>query len=100
MRVLLTLVLAYLLYSEAGVGIGRAWRRALVATDPVTSAPPAFTSFTPYQSGVTTMSREASKDIASINPFIWSFVIIGAVPVLRLWLPKSSRDGQISSGGA
>ena len=98
LRVLLTLVLAFLLYWEAGIGIDRAWRRALVATDPVTSAPPAFPSFTPYQSGVTTMRREAGEDIESIGPLVWAFVIIGVMPVLRLLLPRSA-DGQPPVGG-
>jgi hypothetical protein len=89
LRVLLTLVLAFLLYWDVGMGVGRAWRRAMIATDPVTSEPPAFPSFTPYQSGVTTMRREASRDAESIAPFVWALVIIGVVPVFRLLLPRS-----------
>ena len=90
LRVLLICALAFLLYSDAGAGIGRAWRRALVSADPETSASPAFPTLTPYQSGVTTMRREATKDIQSIIPFLGALVVLGVTPALRLWLPKTN----------
>jgi hypothetical protein len=93
LRVLITLALAFMLYWDAGIGIGRAWRRALRATDPVISAPPAFEAFTPYQSGVTTMRREASEDITTIIPLLLALIVVGVSPVLRPWLPPSSESG-------
>jgi hypothetical protein len=70
---------------NANIGIMRAWRRAIVAQDPVTSAPPAFPTFTPYQSGVSTMRREAEKNIGTINPSLVALILLGASPVLRFW---------------
>lgn len=90
LRVALTLGLAFMLYWDAGVGVGRAWRRAMAATDRVTSAPPAFPTFTPYESGVTTMQREASKDVTTLRPFLLALVILGIAPVLR---PAMSKYG-------
>jgi hypothetical protein len=83
LRALLTLFLIYDLHTEAHVGIGRAWRRALSANDPVTSAAPAFPSFTPYASGVTTMRREAEKDMGGIDGHLWALVIVGVTPAFR-----------------
>jgi hypothetical protein len=100
-RVLLTLVLAISLYWDAGAGIGRAWRRALVTSDRITSALPAFPAFTEYQSGVTTMSREADKDIRTTIPFIVALAIIGVTPVLRLGFRRAPpRVSGAPSGAA
>jgi hypothetical protein len=85
LRVLVTLMLVFDLYMNAGIGIMRAWRRAIVAEDPVTSAPPGFPTLRPYESGVFTMRREAEKDIGTINPSLVALIILGASPVLRLW---------------
>jgi len=100
LRVALTLGLAFMLYSDAGIGVGRAWRRAMTATDRVTSAPPAFPSFTPYESGVTTMRREASKDVATLRPFLWALVIVGVAPVLRPALYKYGPQSPPSPSSA
>jgi hypothetical protein len=97
LRVLITLFLVFDLYMNANIGIMRAWRRAIVAQDPITSAPPAFPTFTPYQSGVSTMRREAEKDIGTINPSLLALILLGASPVLRLW-PRDRPSSVAQTG--
>ena len=84
LRVVLVCFFAFDLYMNANIGIGRAWRHAVSADDPVTSAPPAFPTMSPYVSGVSTMRREAEEEVETINPGLLGLLVMGVTPVLRL----------------
>ena len=99
LRVAMTLLFAVLLYWEVGAGVGRAWRRALVTSDRVTSMPPALPTLTDYQSGVTTMERETGRETPAMLPFLMArAVLVGPSVSRRLQRPWHDA-GHIAGDG-
>jgi len=97
--VAMTLLFAVLLYWDVGAGVGRAWRRALVTSDRVTSMPPALPTLTDYQSGVTTMEREAGRETPAILPFLMAMAAL-VVPTVSRRLQRPSLDAGHIAGDA
>ena len=92
LRVVLVMALAVMLYWDVGAGVGRAWRRAIVTSDRITSAPPAFPTYTEYASGVSTMRREMEEETPLMLPFLIPLMILAITPAFQRRQRASSQS--------